>query len=69
MITNEELSAKLDLVVKNQEELKAIGLLALTALDYLVQHEKGPDEFIQNVLADVLTDGMMRNKSNTFNKK
>ena len=67
MVTNEELSTKLDVIKKNQEELKALGVLALKALVYLVQHEKGPDEFIQNVLADVLTDGMMnRNKSNTF---
>nr|DAT90442.1 MAG TPA: hypothetical protein [Caudoviricetes sp.] len=67
MVTNEELSTKLDVIIKNQEELKALGVLALKALVYLVQHEKGPDEFIQNVLADVLTDGMMnRNKSNTF---
>lgn len=69
MINNNELSRKLDLIIENQREIKAMQLITLKALDFLVQHEKGPDEFIQNILADVLVDSaQISNKFNTINK-
>lgn len=51
MITNEELSLKLDQVLRNQEELKTIGLLIIQILNKFIEHEKGPEDFI-NIAGD-----------------
>lgn len=68
MITNEALSTKLDLVLKNQEELKAMEMLVLKTLDYLIQHEKGPEDFIRNIIANIAGDEIEWNRKGKFTK-
>nr|DAL03098.1 MAG TPA: hypothetical protein [Crassvirales sp.] len=68
MITNEALSTKLDLVLKNQEELKAMEMLVLKTLDYLIQHEKGPEDFIRNIIANIAGDEIEWNRRGKFTK-
>lgn len=50
MVTNEELSLKLDQVLRNQEELKTIGLVTIQILNKFIEHEKGPEDFIRNII-------------------
>jgi hypothetical protein len=64
----EELSNKLDLIIKNQEEIKTMQVIGLRALNYLVNHEKSPDEFIQNLVANVLGDEIEWNRRGKFQK-
>ena len=66
MITNEELNIKLDLILKNQEQLKALHLIELKALDFLVQHEQGPEDFFTNLVANILVDDIEFNKRGQF---
>lgn len=68
MITNEELSVKLDLILKNQEELKAMNVLILKTLDYLIQHEKGPEDFIRNIIANIAGDEIEWSRRGKFIK-
>lgn len=68
MITNEELSIKLDVVLKNQEEIKALNVLILKTLDYMIQQEKGPEDFIRNVLANITSNEIEWNKRGKFSK-
>lgn len=68
MVTNEELSVKLDLILKNQEELKAMNVLILKTLDYLIQHEKGPEDFIRNIIANIAGDEIEWNRKGKFIK-
>lgn len=56
MITNEELSLKLDQVLRNQEELKALGLVIIQILNKFIEHEKGPEDFIRNIIANIAGD-------------
>ena len=53
MVTNEELSLKLDQVLRNQEELKTIGLFIIQILSKFIEHEKGPEDFIRNIIANI----------------
>ena len=64
----EELSNKLDLIIKNQEEIKTMQVIGLRALNYLVNHKKSPDEFIQNLVANVLGDEIEWNRRGKFQK-
>jgi hypothetical protein len=68
MVTNEELSVKLDLILKNQEELKAMNVLILKTLDYLIQHEKGPEDFIRNIIANIAGDEIEWSRRGKFIK-
>lgn len=68
MVTNEELSVKLDLILKNQEELKAMNVLILKTLDYLIQHEKGPEDFIRNIIANIAGDEIEWSRRSKFIK-
>lgn len=69
MINDEELSIKLDSVLKNQEEIKALNVLILKALDRLVQQERGPEDFIRNVLANITSNKIEWNKEvNSVNR-
>lgn len=58
MVTNEELSLKLDQVLRNQEELKALGLVIIQILNKFIEHEKGPEDFIRNIIANIAGDKM-----------
>ncbi len=64
----EELSNKLDLIIKNQEEIKTMQVIGLRALNYLVNHEKSPDEFIQNLVANILSNKIEGNRRGKFQK-
>lgn len=48
MVTNEELSLKLDQVLRNQEELKTIGLFIIQILSKFIEHEKA-----QKILSEI----------------
>lgn len=49
MVTNEELSLKLDQVLRNQEELKTIGLFIIQILNKFIEHEKK----VQKILSEI----------------
>lgn len=63
-----ELSNKLDLIIKNQEEIKAMQVIGLKALNHLVSYEKSPDDFIQNLIANILSNEIEGNRRGKFQK-
>lgn len=62
MVTNEELSLKLDQVLRNQEELKTIGLFIIQILSKFIEHEKGLEDFIRNIIANIAGDKIEWNR-------
>ncbi len=68
MVTNEELSLKLDQVLRNQEELKTIGLFIIQILNKFIEHEKGLEDFIRNIIANIAGDEIEWNRRGQYIK-
>lgn len=68
MVTNEELSLKLDQVLRNQEELKTIGLFIIQILNKFIEHEKGPEDFIRNIITNIAGDEIEWNRRGQYIK-
>lgn len=68
MTTNEELSLKLNQVLRNQEELKVIGLLIIQILNKFIEHEKGLEDFIRNIIANIAGDEIEWNRRGQYIK-
>lgn len=68
MVTNEELSLKLDQVLRNQEELKTIGLVTIQILNKFIEHEKGLEDFIRNIIANIAGDEIEWNRRGQYIK-
>lgn len=68
MVTNEELSLKLDQVLRNQEELKTIGLFIIQILSKFIEHEKGLEDFIRNIIANIAGDKIEWNRRGQYIK-
>lgn len=68
MTTNEELSLKLDQVLRNQEELKALGLVIIQILNKFIEYEKGPEDFIRNIIANIAGDEIEWNRRGQYIK-
>lgn len=68
MVTNEELSLKLDQVLRNQEELKTIGLFIIQILNKFIEHEKGLEDFIRNIIANIAGDKIEWNRRGQYIK-
>lgn len=68
MVTNEELSLKLDQVLRNQEELKTIGLFIIQILSKFIEHEKDPEDFIRNIIANIAGDEIEWNRRGQYIK-
>ena len=68
MVTNEELSLKLDQVLRNQEELKTIGLFIIQILSKFIEYEKGPEDFIRNIIANIAGDEIEWNRRGQYIK-
>lgn len=68
MVTNEELSLKLDQVLRNQEELKTIGLVTIQILNKFIEYEKGPEDFIRNIIANIAGDEIEWNRRGQYIK-
>lgn len=68
MVTNEELSLKLDQVLRNQKELKTIGLFIIQILSKFIEHEKGPEDVIRNIIANIAGDEIEWNRRGQYIK-
>ena len=68
MTTNEELCLKLEQVHRNQEELKALGLVIIQILNKFIEHEKGPEDFIRNIIANIAGDEIEWNRRGQYIK-
>lgn len=68
MVTNEELSLKLDQVLRNQEELKTIGLVTIQILNKFIEHKKGPEDFIRNIIVNIAGDEIEWNRRGQYIK-
>lgn len=68
MVTNEELSLKLDQVLRNQGELKTIGLVTIQILNKFIEHEKVPEDFIRNIIANIAGDEIEWNRRGQYIK-
>lgn len=68
MVTNEELSLKLDQVLRNQEELKTIGLFIIQILSKFIEHEKGLEDVIRNIIANIAGDEIEWNRRGQYIK-
>lgn len=68
MVTSEELSLKLDQVLRNQEELKTIGLVTIQILNKFIEHEKGSEDFIRNIIANIAGDEIEWNRRGQYIK-
>lgn len=66
MVTNEELSLKLDQVLRNQEKLKTIGLFIIQILSKFIEHEKGPEDVIRNIIANIAGDEIEWNRRTVY---
>ena len=61
MVTNEELSLKLD-------QVKTIGLFIIQILSKFIEHEKGPEDFIRNIIANIAGDEIEWNRRGQYIK-